>query len=398
MILAFLGVCAAPHCRPSSGPRGSRQFAPRIGIGRFLQIAALATVWLASSSIPAAACTGITLESSDGGVVVARTNEWGLGDMNLQIGIFPRGHEFRALTPEGAIGMRWTGRYGFVSMTAYGQPYGPDGMNEEGLSVGMFYLPGYADYLPWDPALAGRSMSVGDLMQWMLSSFATVAEVREHLDDVRVVHVDDPSFGGAPLPFHWKLTDPSGDSLILEYVRGGERTLFEPVLGVVTNAPTYDWHLTNLNNYLNLSPAPSVPLVIDGRRFAPFGAGSGMIGLPGDFSPASRFVRATALVATARPLASTAEAVDEAFRILDSFNIPLGAVLPPDALPTDIVGSTQITSASDLVRRTYSFHTQFNRRVRSLDLAAIDFATVSHQFLPADRVREQDVEWLTARP
>jgi hypothetical protein len=70
-------------------------------------------------------------------------------------------------------------------------------MNEAGLYVGMYYFPGFADFSPYEPAQAGRSLSVGDFMQWMLSSFATVAEVRAHLHEVLVVEVVDPRFGGA---------------------------------------------------------------------------------------------------------------------------------------------------------------------------------------------------------
>jgi choloylglycine hydrolase len=341
-----------------------------------------------------AACTGITLRARDGSVVVARTNEWALGDMDLKIGVFPRGRAYVAQTPDGQPGRSWKGAYGFVSMTAYGQPYGPDGMNEAGLSVGMFYLPGYAEYAPYQPSLASETMSVGDLMQWMLSSFATVAEVRAQLSQARVCNVEDPRFGGAPLPFHWKVTDPSGAGLVIEYVRGGVLTTYEPTLGVITNSPTYDWHVTNLNNYLKLSPEPARSIQSEGRTFGPFGAGSGMVGLPGDFSPPSRFVRAAALTATARPLADAQEALDESFRILDSFNIPLGAVLTKDKLPQDIASATQITSSSDLSRRIYCFHTQWNRRVRSIDLKAIDFATVPLQFLPVDPERAQDIEVL----
>ena len=346
----------------------------------------------------ASACTGITLLATNGSVVVARTNEWGLGDMDLRIGVFPRGHEYVAITPDGQPGRTWKGDLGFVSMTAYGQPYGPDGMNERGLSVGMYYLPGYAEYAPYDHNRAAETMSVGDLMQWMLSSFSTVAEVRASLSDVRVCNVEDPRFGGAPLPFHWKVTDPSGASVVIEYVRGGTLTTYDPVLGVITNSPTYDWHATNLNNYLKLSPNPAPSVSLGERTFKPFGGGSGMVGIPGDFSPPSRFVRAAALTASARPLATAEDAVAESFRILDSFNLPLGAVLPREGLPEDIVSATQITSASDLSNRVYSFHTQWNRRVRVIDLKAIDFATVPLQFLEVDPERKQDVETLRVTP
>ncbi|MFN5802506.1 MAG: linear amide C-N hydrolase, partial [Burkholderiales bacterium] len=117
------------------------------------------------------ACTGISLKSADGAVVVARTVEWALSDaQHNRIAVFPRQQPFVAMTPEGNNGMRWTGQYGFVSMTAYGQSYGPDGMNEKGLYVGMYYLPGFASYSPYEAKRAERSMSVGDFMQWMLSS------------------------------------------------------------------------------------------------------------------------------------------------------------------------------------------------------------------------------------
>jgi len=343
----------------------------------------------------ALACTGISLRAKDGSVVAARTVEWSLSDAeHYRIAIFPNGKQFIGLTPEGANGKAWIGRFGFVSMTAYGQDYGPDGLNEKGLYVGMYYLPGYASYAQHDPMLTKQALSVGDFMQWMLSSFQTVEEVLQHLPDVRIVNVEDKRFGGAALPFHWKIADPSGRSIVLEIVEGGKLKVYDAVLGVITNAPTYDWHLTNLRNYLNLAPAPSKPLTLDGLALSPLGAGSGMIGLPGDFSPTSRFVRATALTASVRPLASAEEAVFESFRILDSFNIPLGSVLTPDKLPTDISGSTQITSACDLKNRVYYYHTMFNRRVRKLDLSQIDFSRVKQQVIDDDASGLQDVKAL----
>jgi choloylglycine hydrolase len=136
----------------------------------------------------------------------------------------------------------------------------------------------------------------------MLSSFSTVEEVRAGLADVRVVNVEDARFGGAALPFHWKVQDETGASLIIEITNGGEVEVYDGFLGVITNSPGYDWHLTNLRNYLGLSPVAALPVEIGGEVFSPFGAGAGLRGLPGDFTPPSRFVRAVALTASARPL------------------------------------------------------------------------------------------------
>lgn len=382
-----------PHTRPRR---------PRRPLARW---AAAALAGIMALAAPASiACTGISLTSVQGDAIVGRTVEWALSDAShYRIGLFPRGRAQVGLTPEGQNGLRWTSRYGFLSMTAYGQDYGPDGMNEAGLYVGMYYLPGFADYAPFDPAQAGRSMSVGDFMQWMLGNFATVAELRTGLEavargELRVVNVEDPRFGGAPLPFHWKIADPSGESLVIEIVEGGTLKVYDAFLGVITNAPTYDWHLTNLRNYIGLSPAPRAPLTVDDLALSPLGSGSGMMGLPGDFTPPSRFVRAAALTASARPLADAGDAVFEAFRILDSFNIPLGATLPADALPGDITGATQITSVADLGGRKYYYHTMFNRAVRMIDLAKIDFGAIEAQILDDETGRGQTIRELRPAP
>ncbi len=343
-------------------------------------------------------CTGITLKCNDGGFVVARTVEWALNDaQHNKILVVPRNKKFIGQTPQGYNGKKWDGKYGFVTLTAYGQPYGPDGLNEEGLYVGVYYLPDFAEYAIYDSAKAENSMSVGDLMQWMLSSFRTVDEIVANLKNVIVVNVDNKEFGGAALPFHFKIVDPSGNSKIIEIVNNGEVKIYNPYIGVITNSPTYDWHLINQRNYLNLSTTPNAPKSFDEYTLKPLGGGSGLIGLPGDFTPASRFVRAAAFTASCRPLATTLDGVFESFRILDNFNIPLGAQVPKDRLPTDIVSATQVTSASDLKNKVYYYHTMWNRQIRKIDLKAIDFASVNEQIIDDDQAKTNTVKDVTPK-
>jgi choloylglycine hydrolase len=347
-------------------------------------------------SSPIYGCTGITLLSKDGGVVVARTVEWALNDaQHNKILIVPRNKEFKAQTPAGFNGKNWIGKYGFVTLTAYGQPYGPDGLNEEGLYVGVYYLPGFAEYAVYDSNNASKSMSVGDLMQWMLSSFKTVDEVILHLKDVVVVSVENKDFGGAELPFHFKIVDPSGNSRIIEIVNKGEVKIYEPYLGVITNSPTYDWHIINQRNYLNLSTYPNQQKNFGNYELNPIGGGSGFIGLPGDFTPPSRFVRAAAFTASCRPLDTSLDAVFESFRILDNFNIPLGAQVPVEKLPTDIVSATQVTSSCDLKEKVYYYHTMWNREVRKIDLKLIDFSEIKEQIIDDDIKKENTIKDVT---
>jgi choloylglycine hydrolase len=124
-----------------------------------------------------------------------------------------------------------------------------------------------------------------------------------------------------------------------------------------------------------------------------------MIGLPGDFTPPSRFVRAVAFSKSARPTNTGEESMYEIFRILDNFNIPLGAAEGSGSGRTQGMRSaTQWTTCSDTKNRVIYYHTQHNRRVRKLDLNKIDFTTPDELVrLPLDKEKVQDVEDVTPR-
>jgi choloylglycine hydrolase len=163
----------------------------------------------------------------------------------------------------------------------------------------------------------------------------------------------------------------------------------------MTNAPTYDWHITNLRNYINLSPVALPGGKIDDLAFRPLGAGSGMIGLPGDFTPPSRGVRAGAFTASARKTADGPETVYEIFRILDNFNVPLGAAEGSEhGKETSLMRSSTIwTVAYDTRNRMMYYHTQHNRRVRKVNAGAIDFGSLKGIVTrPLDLEKVQDFE------
>jgi choloylglycine hydrolase len=229
----------------------------------------------------------------------------------------------------------------------------------------------------------------------LLTSFATVDEVRDALTKVRVVPVVEPALGFAP-PVHFIVTEPSGKAIVIEYLKG-EMKIFDAPFGVITNAPSYDWHETNLRNYINLSPVALPGKKIEDLNFRPLGGGSGMIGLPGDFTPPSRFVRAVAFYKTARPTATGDETIYEIFRILDNFNVPLGASEGTgDDKTQGMRNSTIWTSASDTNNKVFYYHTQHNRRVRMVDLKKIDFGSFSDiKRLPLDKVKAQDIQDVT---
>jgi choloylglycine hydrolase len=266
---------------------------------RVVGLAAACALMLSTAAQSVLACTGITLTAADGSIVFGRTLEWGSFDLMSRLEVVPRGHAYSTHMPDGKPGLSWQGRYGVVGIDAVGKDLIVEGMNEKGLAVGLFYHPGFAEYQTYDPAQAAQSMSPTDVGQYLLTNYATVGEVREAMAKIRVVAVVEPALGFAP-PVHFIVTEPSGKAIVIEFLNA-EMKVFDAPLGVITNAPSYDWHETNLRNYINLSPVALPGKKLEDLNFKPLGGGSGMIGLPGDFTPPSRFVRAVAFSKTARP-------------------------------------------------------------------------------------------------
>lgn len=111
---------------------------------------------------PAEACTGITLTAADGSQVVARTIEWGGSDLNSGYVIVPRGYAQQSMVAGGAKeGKAFKARYGYVGLTVEMQEFVAEGLNEAGLSAGLFYFPAYGKYVDYDPAR--KAESVADL-------------------------------------------------------------------------------------------------------------------------------------------------------------------------------------------------------------------------------------------
>lgn len=224
-----------------------------------------------------------------------------------------------------------------------------------------------------NPATQSTSIEVLDRCQFYLTTYSNIAEIKTALSKVQVIGSVQEVIGTKP-PLHLICTEPAGKAIVIEFVKK-EVQIYDAPLGCFTNAPSYVWHITNLRNYVNLSATAIPQKKIDDLDFAPLGGGSGMIGLPGDFTPPSRFIRAVAFTQTARKTDTGKETIYEAFRILDNFNVPLGSAEGEGANQTQgMRGSTYWTTAYDTKNRVMYYYTMHNRRVRMVDLKAINFS------------------------
>jgi choloylglycine hydrolase len=289
--------------------------------------------------------------------------------MQSNVIVVPAGKEFNGTLPDGGKGLAYTSRYAFVGANALNLPVILDGLNDQGLSVGLFYFPGYAKYTNVTSENKNRALAPYEFGAWVLANFATVDEVRTAVKDIVLVPTPAPGLGspqGMVPGVHFFIQDKSGKSLVVEPVDGTLK-LHDAPLGVMVNAPTYDWHMTNLANYINLSPKDIDQEKLGGTTLTAFGSGAGMLGLPGDFTPPSRFVRATMFSQATTPNKTADDAVLSAFHILNQFDIPKGSVVNA-AVGEPTAEITEWTSVNDLKNLRWYFRTFDDQSIRMVDL------------------------------
>lgn len=352
---------------------------------KLLAIMAAAAL-MATSTQQAEACTGITLKAADGTCIPARTIEWGGSDLNSKYVIVPRGYTQQSYVPGGQKnGLQFTAKYGYVGLAVEQEEFVAEGLNEKGLSAGLFYFPRYGQYEAYSEASRQTSIADLQLVSWILGNFSTVDEVIEGMKDVHVVAIDPRAS-----TVHWRITEPSGRQIVIEITKG-KVNVFENKLGVLTNSPGFEWQLTNLNNYVNLYSGTAQAKTLDGTALTSFGAGSGFLGIPGDVTPPSRFVRAAFYQATAPKKQTAEETVMQCFQILNNFDIPVGIEFADGETPADIPSATQWTSATDMKNLAIYYRTMHNSAIRKFDLKTIKFDKVKYQAVLLDATKNQPI-------
>lgn len=336
------------------------------------------------------ACTGIGLMAKDGGYVMARTMEWAGSYVPYGYVIVPRGEEIVSYTPTGKNGMAFKAKYGVVGIAPEQKEFIIEGINERGLSAGLFYFPKFGKYAPYDSTQNVRTLADMQFVTWVLSCFSSIDALKAALGGVTVVSV---SVGGDSSTVHWRIGEPGGRQVVLEYI-DGVATFYENPVGVFTNGPEFSWHLVNLSNYMNLYPGAAKDVEWGNFKLSPISGGSGALGLPGDFTSPSRFVRIAYFKSTAPQLENSYKTVMQCFHILNNFDIPIGVEHPLGEAP-DVPSATPCTAVSDLKELKLYYRTTYNSSIRCIDLKSIDFDTVQYKFHPLDAVLQQPIEMIS---
>lgn len=196
-----------------------------------------------------------------------------------------------------------------------------DATNEKGLSMAGLLFSGNADYKPM--AADRENVAPFEFIPWLLGQCGDLREARELLSRVNLLAEDfSPELPASPL--HWLIADQTG-SIVVECVREGLKIYDNPV-GVLTNNPPFDYQLFNLRNYLSLTPEAPENRFAPTLALEPYSRGMGGMGLPGDLSSASRFVKVAFTRMNARSGDSESESVSQFYHILDSVDQQRGCV------------------------------------------------------------------------
>jgi penicillin V acylase-like amidase (Ntn superfamily) len=287
-------------------------------------------------------CSRIEYETGTGSYITGRGMDWNDPTAGTDLWVFPKG-----MDRDGGIGtnpIKWTSKFGSVVASFYGAAT-VDGMNEKGLVGNVLYL-AESDY--GDAPKTGKpTISIGAWLQYFLDNFATVAESVAAMKGAPFTVVAPMLPNGRAASAHTSLSDPSGDSAILEYL-GGELVIHHgPECRVMTNSPVYEQQIS-LTAYWDL---------IGGNNM-----------LPGTISAADRFVRLSYNLESSPKYKDRNMAVAAVFSQIRSIGVPLGMEDPNH--PN--ISATLWRTVSDHDARRFYFESTLRPSVFWVDLDKVD--------------------------
>jgi len=320
---------------------------------------ALAAAALLTLQSTADACTRLVYLGSDGNVITARSMDWN-NDIATNLWVLPRG--VARSGEAGPNSLRWTAKYGSVVATGYDVST-TDGVNEAGLTANLLWLV-ESEYPKFDQSKPG--LTIAAWAQYVLDNFATVQEAVDALarEPFTVVTANVP--GEERLAtLHLSLSDASGDSAIIEYIRGRQVIHHGRQYQVMTNSPTFDEQLA-LNAYWKEI--------------------GGTVMLPGTNRAADRFARASFYVNAIPKFEDPNRAVASVFSVIRNASVPFGLTTPDQ--PN--ISSTRWRTVVDHKRKLYFFESALTPNTFWVDLKAIDFSAETGKVRKLDLGENQD--------
>lgn len=321
-------------------------------------------------------CTAATYLSGD--FYMGRTLDYERG-YGEEVVVTPRAYPF-AFRHEGLCAQH----YAIIgtACVADGYPLYYDAVNEKGLGIAGLNFVGNAAYAA--PCAGKRNVAQFEFIPWLLGRCAGLAEARAALAELNLVGTPfSAHFPAAQL--HWLVADRTG-ALVVESIADGLH-VYDCPEGVLTNNPPFPIQHFGLNRYMGLSPRQPENRFSDQLELSAFSRGMGALGLPGDLSSPSRFVRAAFVRANARSAQTEDASVSQFFHILTSVEQQRGCCELDD-------GQYEITlysSCCNADRGIYYYTTYDNRQITGVKLHSAELDSAQLTVYPL--VDTQQIRW-----
>lgn len=302
-------------------------------------------------------CTSLSLGALDGSKFLARTMDFAF-ELNGRPTFLPENYKWISSFDQAV----YTTDYAIMGTGAkYGNNYMvADGFNEYGLSAAELYFSNAAKY-DEKPTEGKMNLVAEEFILWALGNNKNIDELRENLKEVRLID-SDAGVMGENQPLHFIFSDATGATYVLE-PEGNGLILEEDKVGVMTNTPNYDWHKTNLANYLGAQQMSFKAKNFGDQEVIPLGS-NGTFRLPGGYTAVDRFVRTAFNRSKTEQPKNAKQAVNTILHILDSVTIPRGVNLKDNGDPS----YTQYQTVLDLTNKVMYFVPYGNRTVYSVKM------------------------------
>ena len=298
-------------------------------------------------------CTAITYKTKD--FYFGRTLDYEIsyGD---EVTITPRNYEFNFRHKQNI-----KNHYAIIGMgyVTENYPLYYEAVNEKGLGIAGLNFVGNAQY---NKKIKGKdNITQFEFIPWILSQSTTVKEAKKLIEKINFL--DEPFSTNLPLAqLHWIISD-SIESITVEAVKDGIK-IYENPVGVLTNNPTFDKQMFELNNYMNLSTKSPKNTFAKSLNLEKYSRGMGAIGLPGDLSSQSRFIRAAFVKMNSVSKEEEKESVSQFFHILNSVEQQRGCC----ELDDGIFEITIYTSCCNASKGIYYYTTYDNHQITAIDM------------------------------
>lgn len=285
-------------------------------------VAATLSAALLATSMGTTACSSLAIMDAKGDLYHGRTMELEF-DLPSWMTYYPKGTFFQKIGPSGEKSVSYTSKYDVLAITTDVYNDGNShnvvqGLNSGGLSFSLNMVQSIQiDKLP--ESEYAKSIPITAIGEWALSNFATVAEVKEAVENNLFWLPRIPLFDNVEAPAHFAFYDKQGGSIVVE-AANGKFVVYDNPTRVLTNSPDFPWHLTNLNNYTQLNNLDQSVSRLGNMDVMQPDSGIATSALPSSDTAVGRFIRGVYYVTYAKKAENSVEAMNTLSHIMNRFD------------------------------------------------------------------------------